>query len=160
MITSLYREKYFMNKELEVKCIEDLFKDRQFLIKSLTTCLGNIETPSTFCINADWGYGKTTFLKILGEELTKTEYLVLSYNAWENDYEDDPFNSLYREIISEISNKLKAKKMLDQALEKALAGIAAAGIGFLKTAYPILYSSGKEVIHSLQNNGKENPQIK
>lgn len=61
----------------------------------------------TLNINSSWGYGKTFFLSHWKRDLEDLKYLVLSYNAWENDYSKDPLMSFLFEISSQLSVRLK-----------------------------------------------------
>ena len=61
----------------------------------------------TLNINSSWGYGKTFFLNRWRRDLEDLNHLVLSYNAWENDYSKDPLMSLLFEISSQLGARLK-----------------------------------------------------
>tara|TARA_Y100001968_G_C18861556_1_gene482850 strand:+ start:248 stop:565 length:318 start_codon:yes stop_codon:yes gene_type:complete len=62
-----------------------------------------------FVLNIDspWGYGKTFFLDRWKTDLENEDYLVLTFNAWENDYSKDPLLSFLSEISSQLAQKLK-----------------------------------------------------
>ena len=53
-------------------------------------------------VDAPWGAGKTTFLKIWEQHLRNEEYPVVSFNAWETDFSDDPFIALSDAILQEL----------------------------------------------------------
>lgn len=91
-------------------------------------------------IDSSWGTGKTEFLKMWGEELSKqkdekgkNEYIVIKYNAWENDFAKDPLQSIIYTILTnkafDTKNNIekgkevlaeKSKNMLEQAFETVI----------------------------------------
>ena len=54
-------------------------------------------------VDAAWGAGKTTFLRMWAQYLRDEGYPVVQFNAWETDFTEEPFISL----ASEISQGLK-----------------------------------------------------
>ncbi len=55
----------------------------------------------TIAIDSSWGTGKTTFLKMWRNKLEKTnEFSIISYNAWENDFANDPLESFMYTILN------------------------------------------------------------
>jgi hypothetical protein len=65
--------------------------------------------PRHFVLNIDspWGFGKTFFLNRWKTDLEKADHLVLTFNAWENDFSKDPLLSFLSEISSQLAQKLK-----------------------------------------------------
>ncbi|KPZ53047.1 KAP family P-loop domain protein [Pseudoalteromonas sp. P1-13-1a] len=57
-------------------------------------------------LNAEWGAGKTYFLKRWSQELI-VDYPVVYIDAWQQDYSDDPFLTVIAGIIKQL--KLQAK---------------------------------------------------
>ncbi len=72
--------------------------DRKEKIAVLTGLVGNIDGPCTIGVNAAWGAGKTTFLKMWARHLRQRGFPVVEFNAWETDFTGDPFVSLSSEI--------------------------------------------------------------
>ncbi|SOY70255.1 KAP family P-loop NTPase fold protein [Cupriavidus taiwanensis] len=78
--------------------------------------------PNTFVLNvrAPWGFGKTFFLKRLAAELKRKGHPVAFYDAWANDFSDDPIVGFIAEIsqglLSKTPNLAPAEKILDEAL--------------------------------------------
>ena len=62
---------------------------------------------AVIALNGLWGSGKTTFLNIFKEKsksnLFPNKPVIISYNAWENDYFDDPLISLIGQIDKQFS---------------------------------------------------------
>ena len=80
--------------------------DRQSEIKNLTDLLVNIETPLVFTIDAKWGSGKTTFIKMWKADLATQEIFSLYFNAWETDFAEDPLIAFIGELNSSINHYL------------------------------------------------------
>jgi len=74
-----------------------LFGKREEFLQGLERFLPAVDTSGSCSIeiNASWGYGKTTFIHHAEKELRGKGFGVLHYNAWENDYETDPLDSIY-----------------------------------------------------------------
>ncbi len=89
-------------------------------------------------INADWGFGKTYFLKNLSLDLEGSGHQVVYFDAWKNDFSDKPMLGFISEISEGLSsfmsnNELKpgvAKKIAEKlkVLKKSAAPLMA---GFL-----------------------------
>ena len=103
-------------------------------------------------IDAPWGAGKTTFLKMWSQQLRNKGFPVADFNAWETDHAEDPFVAL----ASEIKDRLKyfddesLKKRIEETAEAAkhVALRAIPGIIRLVTAVvldvsPITKEAGK-----------------
>ena len=73
--------------------------DRRDQAEAITAILARIEGPFVLAIDAAWGEGKTTFLRMSQAYLRKNQFLVIGFNAWETDFCDDPFIALTTEII-------------------------------------------------------------
>lgn len=67
-------------------------------VEVLTHLIGSIEGPCVLAVDAAWGAGKTTFLKIWSQYLRKRDFPVVEFNAWETDFTGDPFITLSGEL--------------------------------------------------------------
>lgn len=114
--------------------------ERKESAEILTEFVTSSEEPMVICIDAPWGMGKTTFLKIWKQHLKNEGIPTLYFNAWESDFSDDALVCLIGEIsasINEISkdgNESKAKEYFDKA--KKL------GSALLKRSIPVLAKMG------------------
>ena len=92
--------------EIEIPA-DDPFKydllDRRESITALTHIIGSIDGPCVLAVDAPWGAGKTTFLKIWEQHLRNENFPVVSFNAWETDFSDDPFIALSDAILQELN---------------------------------------------------------
>lgn len=64
----------------------------------LTHLVSSIEGPCVLAVDAAWGAGKTTFLKIWSQHLRNQGFPVVEFNAWETDHSGDPFVALSGEL--------------------------------------------------------------
>lgn len=84
-------------KDIEVSKINpfehDLLK-RDKDINHLTQIVKNTGGGFTLSVNADWGYGKTTFVKMWDVTLQNEGYKTIYFNAWESDFVADPMMAL------------------------------------------------------------------
>ncbi len=104
----------------------DLFNRNEFG-ESLMLLFQNIAESSVVCIDAPWGEGKTTFAKMWMQKLKNNNKKIIYYDAYENDFADDPFISFSAEIISfvdEYSKEDKKIKTLKKSFKKKVITIA------------------------------------
>ncbi len=71
---------------------------RKESVEVLTHLVGNLEGPCVLAVDAAWGNGKTTFLRIWAQHLRKEKFPVVEFNAWETDFSGDPFVALSAEL--------------------------------------------------------------
>ena len=100
-------------KDIEVP-VDDPFKHdllgRKEPAEILTHLLGSIEGPCVLAVDATWGDGKSTFLRLWSQHLRNHKVPVIQVNAWETDHSNDPFAMLNTELASQLSGQLKDKK--------------------------------------------------
>ena len=84
----------------------------------LTHLVSSIEGPCVLAVDAPWGTGKTTFLRMWGRDLLNKENLLLiNFNAWETDFSGNPFQALSSELTDGL--KEHAKKSALKKFKKA-----------------------------------------
>ena len=91
---------------------------RSVLGQSLTVLCRNAPTPCVIGINGKWGTGKTTFLNMWGRALEKDGFVVLRFNAWENDFTEDAGIA----FMGEIQAAMDAKE-IDDSNNAKIAGV-------------------------------------
>ena len=79
---------------------DDVFKNdllsRRREIEVLSAMFTSLQKgPCVLAVDAPWGYGKTTFIELCNHQLKKEKYHVIKFNAWENDFTDNPLISLF-----------------------------------------------------------------
>lgn len=78
--------------------------ERRPQIEALTRLVGNIEGPCVLAVDAQWGFGKTAFLKMWAQHLRNEGFPVVEFNAWETDFSDDPLMALYATLEDHFGN--------------------------------------------------------
>ena len=74
--------------------------------ETLTHLVGSIEGPCVLAVDAEWGAGKTTFLKLWAQHLRNNKFPVVEFNAWETDHSGDPFIALSSELMEGLQQHL------------------------------------------------------
>jgi hypothetical protein len=91
--------------------VDDPFKNdvlkREFFAHRLKNIIINTNDSLVISINADWGEGKTTFLKMFLSFIDKNQKNSIYFDAFSNDFNDNPFVSIIAQINSLIENKDK-----------------------------------------------------
>ena len=82
--------------EKEVFRDDLLSRDKE--IKILSNMFASLEGPCVLAVDAPWGYGKTTFIRLWSQYLQNQGSHVIEFNAWENDFTGSPFVSLLTEL--------------------------------------------------------------
>lgn len=77
---------------------KDLF-GKSDIAKGMSHLVATVEDPLVIAFDGQWGSGKTTFLKMWAGELRKAGHPVIFFDAFENDYVEDAFAALAREIV-------------------------------------------------------------
>ena len=88
----------------------------RYLEKRYCDCKQN---SFTMCVNGDWGTGKSFFIRGLKYNISKNHPVVF-FNAWENDFSDDPLFGIAAEIKEQLSQQLggvSTAKMADGIIE-------------------------------------------
>ena len=63
---------------------------RKESVEVLTHLVGSLEGPCVLAVDAAWGNGKTTFLRIWAQYLRNRGFPVVEFNAWETDFSGTP----------------------------------------------------------------------
>lgn len=106
-------------------------------VDNLTVLLSNAETPLVLSINAPWGAGKTTFLKMLHANLTAQETNAVYFSAWETDFAADPLLAFLGEMNTFLSRQLQ-----DHFGKRAWEKAKSAGGQILKRFVPVAVKVG------------------
>ena len=77
--------------------------DRAEIAERLTNLIQHQQNPLVIGINGQWGTGKTFLLERWAKDLDKNGFSAIYYNAWEDDFSDDPLLS----IIGQLSECIK-----------------------------------------------------
>ena len=99
--------KEFLIKPQDIKVPEkepfqyDLLK-REEIAETLTSLVSSIKDSCVLALDAPWGAGKTTFLKMWSQYLRNKKFPVVAINVWETDFAEDPFVGLCTELTAEL----------------------------------------------------------
>ena len=100
------------------------FLSRQSYLDLLKLVIANQSVnPSgySFSIDGDWGSGKTWILTELEKQLIdEGKYLIFHYNAWENDFYDEPLVALLSVIIGKLNEITKQKSLYESAIDELI----------------------------------------
>ena len=93
---------------------------REEIVDKICGLVGSLKKDKNFClaINGAWGSGKTFVLDMIEEKLSeRQEYIVIKYDAWENNFYPDPLIAILSCVIDGIDEKLY---LLDRKKERAM----------------------------------------
>lgn len=110
---------------------------RQAQAAGLTRLVERIEGPCVIALDAPYGAGKTTFLRMWAQNLRNEGFRVAEFNAWTSDFDGKPFSALAAQIVAAIDadssdSVAKVKAALSKFMEYApqiAISLASMGIG-------------------------------
>lgn len=88
--------------------------DREKYSRVLTNIVNEYPEGFVLAINNKWGTGKTTFIKMWEQSLKDNEHKTIYFNAWENDFENNPLVALMGEL------KTLTKESIDPKFQSVL----------------------------------------
>ena len=140
----------------------DLLQRKQ-PVEILTHLIGSVEGSCVLSVNAEWGNGKTTFLKIWAAYLRKQGFPVVEFSAWETDFAQDPFVALSAELLQglrssnakDIDNKIKnvekkMKEVLRQVTPMLTRVIIASSLSVIPHIGPALADEAEAMLSKYQ----------
>ena len=98
----------------EKEPFRDDLLNRKEPVEILTELIANFEGPCVLALDAEWGNGKTTFLRMWSRHLRNLEFPVVEFNAWETDFAEQPFLALSSELTRGL------EEYADESLEKKI----------------------------------------
>ena len=102
------------------------FLSRQPYIDLLKSIIENQRDNSSgysFAIDGEWGCGKTWILTELEsqfEDYSENKYLIFHYNAWENDFYDEPLVAILSVMIEKLNKVTSQKSLYEAAIDELL----------------------------------------
>lgn len=103
----------------EIDCSEgfttenDIFNRKRFSVQLENIIAHSDDENLVIALNEKWGNGKTTFLKMWEAEIIKNgNFNVVYFDAFQNDFQSDPFIAIASHIYSKIDNKELKDKYL------------------------------------------------
>lgn len=131
--------------------------DRKQYADFLTKVMLAKSPPYTLNLNADWGAGKTFFIKNWAKDLGEIHPTVY-VNAWESDYTDNPLVAVVSSIIDQLSKQLNDTQEAKQAAEKFIksAGRILKGIAPILVKAAVTKVVGNDAVGDLEGLGDDN----
>jgi hypothetical protein len=132
---------------------KDIFNRKPFG-EQLTRIVCALHGPTVLLLDAQWGTGKTTFIKMWLGELAKARIPTIYFDAFANDYHDDAFLTVAGEIVARAEqlkprSKIALQKFKDSAIGVAKAlGRASIRIGIRTASAGLL--TGEEVMEGVK----------
>ena len=80
-------------------------------------------------VDAPWGTGKTTFLRMWKQHLHNCGFSVVEFNAWETDFSEDPLVALTAEITKGLEEQLPPNSGIDVSNLRKQAGKILLAVG-------------------------------
>lgn len=105
-------------------------------IKTLTTLVQSTTQPFVLIVEAPWGRGKTTFLRMWRAYLQSEGHVCLYFNAWENDFVDDPLTAFIGEMDEALTTVLE-KTNAESPMRQRWETVRRLGGGVLRKALPL-----------------------
>lgn len=103
----------------EIDCSEgfttenDIFNRKRFSVQLENIIAHSDDENLVIALNEKWGNGKTTFLKMWEAEIIKNgNFNVVYFDAFQNDFQSDPFIAIASHIYSKIDDKELKDKYL------------------------------------------------
>lgn len=117
------------------------------------TCIANIyaDTGAVIAIDGDWGTGKTTFVRMWRHKLLEDNYKAIYFNAWETDFQDDPFIALMSELNAIFRDSPTFKNIVTSCAKIGLKVMGEAAKGFVKKVTGVDSDETKAGIDELVN---------
>lgn len=120
------------------------------IAENLSKIITSGKGPLVLSVNAPWGFGKTTFVKMWKQKLENDKYPCIYFNAWENDFAESPFHSFLGEIQESLVGSLGGAT--DQTKLKVHGKrLVSLGGKLLKSFVPMLVSLATSGILNLKN---------
>jgi len=119
-------------ESLENITFDDCKLDREKYADVLTDIVRTSPNGFVLAIDNKWGTGKTTFVNMWRNKLKKDDkFKTLYFNAWENDFENNPFVAITAEL----------KELLGAKNSKAFKSVLEKGSKITKAVLPSLLKS-------------------
>ena len=95
--------KFVKDREEEItEPFEGDLWERKQLGEKLTHFISNLRCGATVALDAEWGAGKTWFVKNWKEDLLRKDFKVIYIDAFAHDFMEDPFLILSMEILNTV----------------------------------------------------------
>ena len=127
------------------------------LLKSIITNQRDNSFGYSFAIDGEWGCGKTWVLNELEKQLAEdleNKYLIFHYNAWKNDFYDEPLVAILSVIVETLKKQkqsLKEKEANSKIISSSISTLTKVASSIIEKKYNI---NPNEIIDSIKESGK------
>jgi hypothetical protein len=130
---------------------------RELYAHILTDIVSEYKDGFVMAINNEWGDGKTTFVKMWQQHLANNEFQTIYFNAWENDFDNNPLVALISELHSLTDNENTAiyKNVIKKGAILAKNVIPSLAKGLLKKYIPNLEEISLDAAQNLTKASTE-----
>ena len=100
------------NVEVEIPSNDPFQNDmleRRKIAENLTLLVQSTKQPFVIGVQSPWGSGKTTFIKMWKTQLESQGHVCFYFNAWENEFVEDPLIAFVGEIHKALVEKTSSK---------------------------------------------------
>lgn len=102
----MWEDKIKLKNDSQIKIADDKFSRRE-LAKKYAKFIRDLDGHHVVALDAPWGSGKSTLLEFMCKnfEEFRNKDVFVKYNAWENDYTEEPLISLMSDVFAEFKDK-------------------------------------------------------
>ncbi len=131
------------------------------LLKSIISNQKDNETGYSFAIDGEWGSGKTWILQELEKQLLEekdNKYLIFHYNAWENDFYDEPLVAILSVMIECLKKqKTKVKDSVKKVVTSSINALTKVAGTIIEQKWKV---NPNDIIESVKDSGKALGDVK
>ncbi len=133
------------------------------LLKSIIKNQSQNPNGYSFAIDGEWGSGKTWILSELENQLLQekdNKYLIFHYNAWENDFYEEPLVALLSVMIGTLKihkKTIKESGSVGRAISTSIKTLTKVAGSVIEKKYSI---NPSDIIESFKESGKSIADIK
>jgi len=138
---------------------KDIFSRKQFA-EVLTNLIQNTEGELVIALDAKWGEGKTTFVKMWQGLLAEKKITSVYFDAFENDYIEDPLLALSGEMLSLIKEPDSRRGFKEKAVSAIkIISRASARVGIKALTAGVLDETILDTTDTVKDASKETSEI-
>ncbi len=145
-------------------CLDFLSRRRYLdLLKSIIENQKDNPIGYSFAIDGDWGSGKSWILQELEKQLLEekdNKYLIFHYNAWENDFYDEPLVAILSvmiECLKKQKTKVKEKDSVKKVVTSSINALTKVAGTIIEQKWKV---NPNDIIESVKDSGKALGDVK
>ncbi|MDE2695521.1 MAG: P-loop NTPase fold protein [Chloroflexota bacterium] len=120
--------------------------DRKEIADRLTSIVRGQDAPFVISLDGRWGTGKTFLLERWAHDLRSQDFEAIYYNAWEDDFADDPLLAIIAQLSEHLSESWgdRVSKLVDVAGPLLYYGASVASLAVSGVPLPPIPTGGDE----------------